>query len=207
MLVSDEVICAFGRLGYMFGCERFDYLPDIITCAKGLTSAYAPMGAMICREYLMEPFLKEDKSFNHGITFAGHPIACAAGLASLDIFEKEDILGNVRRNEPLFRELLEGLYDIPIVGDVRGAGYFFGIELVKNKATKETFNEEEAEEILFNFVSTKLVEAGLICRTDDRGEPVIQLSPPLIAGPDELTEIATTLRKVLTEAAKLVAKL
>ncbi len=155
----------------------------------------------------MEPFLKEDKSFNHGITFAGHPIACAAALANLDIFEKEDILGNVRRNEPLFRELLEGLYDIPIVGDVRGAGYFFGIELVKNKATKETFNEEEAEEILFNFVSTKLVEAGLICRTDDRGEPVIQLSPPLIAGPDELTEIATTLRKVLTEAAKLVAKL
>ncbi len=128
-------------------------------------------------------------------------------MANLDIFEKEDILGNVRRNEPLFRELLEGLYDIPIVGDVRGAGYFFGIELVKNKATKETFNEEEAEEILFNFVSTKLVEAGLICRTDDRGEPVIQLSPPLIAGPDELTEIATTLRKVLTEAAKLVAKL
>jgi len=207
MLVSDEVICAFGRLGYMFGCERFDYLPDIITCAKGITSAYAPMGAMICRDYLMEPFLKEDKAFNHGITFAGHPVACAAALANLDIFEKEDILGNVRRNEGLFRELLEGLYDIPIVGDVRGAGYFFGIELVKDKATKETFNEEEAEEILFNFVSTRLVESGLICRTDDRGEPVIQLSPPLIAGPDELTEIATVLRTVLTEAAALVAKL
>jgi adenosylmethionine-8-amino-7-oxononanoate aminotransferase len=207
MLVSDEVICAFGRLGYMFGCERFDYLPDIITCAKGLTSGYAPMGAMIARDYLMEPFLEEDKAFNHGITFAGHPVVCAAAMANLDIFEKDDILGNVRRNESLFRELLEGLYDLPIVGDVRGAGYFFGIELVKNKAGKEVFNETEAKDILFNFVSPKLHESGLICRTDDRGEPVIQLSPPLIAGPDELKQIATILRNVLTEASELVAKL
>ena len=207
MLVSDEVICAFGRLGYMFGAERFDYLPDIITCAKGLTSGYAPMGAMICREFLMEPFLEEDKSFNHGITFAGHPVACAAASANLDIFEKEDILGNVRKNEGLFKDLLEGLYDLPIVGDVRGVGYFYGIELVKNKATKERFNETEAEDILFNFVSPRLYESGLICRTDDRGEPVIQLSPPLIAGPDELREIETILRKVLTEASELVAKL
>jgi adenosylmethionine-8-amino-7-oxononanoate aminotransferase len=207
MLVSDEVICAFGRLGYMFGCERFDYLPDIITCAKGLTSGYAPMGAMICRDTLMEPFLEEDKAFNHGITFAGHPVACAAAMANLDIFEKEDILGNVRRNEGLFRELLEGLLDIPIVGDVRGAGYFFGIELVKDKATKASFSKTEAEDILFNYVSPKLFEAGLICRTDDRGEPVIQLSPPLIAGPEVLGEMAAILRKVLTDASELVTKL
>ena len=207
MLVSDEVICAFGRLGYMFGCERFDYLPDIITCAKGLTSGYAPMGAMIARDYLMEPFLEKDKAFNHGITFAGHPVACAAAMANLDVFEKEDVLGNVRRNEGLFRELLEGLYDLPIVGDVRGAGYFFGIELVKNKANKEVFNETEAKDILFNFVSPKLHESGLLCRTDDRGEPVIQLSPPLIAGPDELKQIEMILRSVLTEASELVAKL
>jgi len=207
MLVSDEVICAFGRLGYMFGCERYDYLPDIVTCAKGLTSGYAPMGAMIARDTLMEPFLEEDKLFNHGITFAGHPAACAAAMANLDIFEKEDILGNVRRNEGLFRELLEGLLDLPIVGDVRGAGYFYGIELVKDKATKAVFNEDEAEEILFNFVSPKLHESGLICRTDDRGEPVIQLSPPLICGPDELREIEAILRKVLSDASELVAKL
>lgn len=207
MLVSDEVICAFGRLGYMFGCERYDYLPDIITCAKGLTSGYAPMGAMIARDTLMEPFLEKDKLFNHGITFAGHPAACAAAMANLDIFEEEDILGNVRRNEGLFRELLEGLLDLPIVGDVRGAGYFFGIELVKDKATKAVFNEDEAEEILFNFVSPKLHESGLICRTDDRGEPVIQLSPPLICGPDELREIEAILRKVLSDASELVAKL
>ena len=207
MLVSDEVICAFGRLGYMFGCERFDYLPDIITCAKGLTSGYAPMGAMIARDKLMEPFLEEDKAFNHGITFAGHPVACAAAMANLDIFEKDDVLGNVRRNEGLFRELLEGLLDIPIVGDVRGAGYFFGIELVKDKANKASFSESEAEEILFNYVSPKLFEGGLICRTDDRGEPVIQLSPPLIAGPEVLGEMAVILRKVLTDASELVSNL
>jgi len=207
LLVSDEVICAFGRLGYMFGCERYDYLPDIITCAKGLTSGYAPMGAMIARDFLMEPFLKKDKLFNHGITFAGHPVACAAAMANLDIFEKEDVLGNVRRNEGLLRELLEGLYELPIVGDVRGAGYFFGIELVKDKATKATFNEEEAQEILFDFVSSNLAKSGLICRTDDRGEPVIQLSPPLIAGPDELKEMATILYDVLSEASKMLEKL
>jgi adenosylmethionine-8-amino-7-oxononanoate aminotransferase len=207
MLVSDEVICAFGRLGYMFGAERYDYMPDIITCAKGLTSGYAAMGAMICQDYLMEPFLKDNKAFLHGITFAGHPVSCAVALANLDIFEKEDLIGNVRRNEGLFRELLEGLYEIPIVGDVRGDGYFYGIELVKNKETKETFTDDEAEEILFKFLSPRLFEKGLMCRTDDRGFPVIQLSPPLIAGPDELKEIATILRLVLNEATELVAKL
>lgn len=207
MLVSDEVICAFGRLGYMFGAERYDYLPDIITCAKGLTSGYSPMGAMICRDFLMEPFLEDDKTFLHGITFGGHPVSCAAALENLAIFEREDILGNVRKNEPLFRELLEGLYDLPIVGDVRGAGYFFGIELVKNKPTKETFNDDEAEMILFQFLSPKLFEAGLMCRADDRGFPVIQLSPPLIAGPDELREIERILRKILTEASELISNM
>ena len=207
LLVSDEVICAFGRLGYMFGSERYNYQPDIITCAKGLTSGYTPMGAMICRDHLIEPFLEDGACFLHGITFAGHPVACAAALANLDIFEKEDLLGNVRRNEGLFRELLEGLYDLPIVGDVRGDGYFYGIELVKDKTTKETFTGEEGNEFLYKFLSPRLFEAGLMCRTDDRGSPVIQLSPPLIAGPDELNEIADILRKVLTEAVELVGKL
>lgn len=206
MFVSDEVICAFGRLGHMFGAQRFDYLPDIITCAKGLTSGYAPMGAMICSDKLMEPFLKEDATFLHGITFAGHPVSCAVAMANLDIFEDEDILGNVRKNEGLFREFLERLYELPIVGDVRGAGYFFGIELVKDKATKEKFTAEETQEIIFNFISSRIFDEGLICRTDDRGSPVIQLSPPLIAGPVELKEIADILYKVLTEASELIKK-
>jgi adenosylmethionine-8-amino-7-oxononanoate aminotransferase len=205
LLVSDEVICAFGRLGYMFGCERFDYMPDIITCAKGLTSGFVPMGAMIARDFLYEPFLPEDKMFLHGITFGGHPIACAAALANLDVFEKENILENVRKNEGLFKSELEKLYDLPIVGDVRGVGYFYGIELVKNKETKESFTEEESEEILFKFVSPRLYEEGLMCRADDRGEPVIQLSPPLIAGPDEIKKMGEILYRVISEASEKVA--
>lgn len=206
LLVSDEVICAFGRLGHMFGCQRFDYMPDIITCAKGLTSGFAPMGAMIARDFLYEPFLPEDKMFLNGITFGGHPVACAAALANLDVFEKENVLENVLENESLFKSELEKLHELPIVGDVRGLGYFYGIELVKDKATKESFTEDEAEEILFKFVSPRLYEEGLICRADDRGEPVIQLSPPLVMGPDVIKRIASILYKVISEASEKVAK-
>lgn len=205
LLVSDEVICAFGRLGYMFGCERFDYMPDIITCAKGLTSGFVPMGAMICRDFLMQPFLEdEEKLFLHGSTFGGHPVACAAALASLDAFEAENVLANVRENEAFFKSELDKLLELPIVGDVRGAGYFYGIELVKNKQTKEHFSAEESENVLFKFLSPRLYEEGLMCRTDDRGEPVIQLSPPLVAGRKEISEMAAILYKVIAEASELV---
>lgn len=206
LLVSDEVICAFGRLGYMFGCERFNYLPDIITCAKGITSGFVPMGAMIARDFLYEPFLQEDKMFLNGATFGGHPVACAAALANLDVFDKEKVLENVRENEEFFKSELARLNELPIVGDIRGVGYFYGIELVKNKETKESFTEEEAEEILFKFVSPRLYKEGLMCRADDRGEPVIQLSPPLVAGPDEIREIVDILYRVIKEACEKVAQ-
>jgi adenosylmethionine-8-amino-7-oxononanoate aminotransferase len=200
LLVSDEVICAFGRLGHWFGAQRYGYQPDIITMAKGLTSGYAPMGGMICRDFLIEPFLEGEASFLHGITFAGHPVSAAVALANLDVFEREDLLGNVLANEAAFRATLEKLYDLPIVGDVRGDGYFYGIELVKDKETRESFNDEESERLLRGYVSPRLFEEGLICRADDRGDPVIQLSPPLICGPDHFEEIEGVLRKVLTEA-------
>ena len=115
-------------------------------------------------------------------------------------FEKEDLLGNVRANEAAFRATLEKLNDLPIVGDVRGDGYFYGIELVKDKATKETFDDDESERLLRGFMSHALFDAGLICRADDRGDPVIQLSPPLIAGPEQFEEIEAVLRPVLSEA-------
>ena len=201
LLVSDEVICAFGRLGHMFGCERYGYQPDIITCAKGITSGFVPMGAMIARDFLFEPFKADDKLFLHGTTFGGHPVACAAALANLDVFEQEKVLENVRENEALFRSELEKLRELSIVGDVRGAGYFYGIELVRNKDTKETFTEEEAEEVLFKQLSPRIYEEGLMCRADDRGEPVIQLSPPLTAGPKEIKEIADILYRCISEAA------
>src|SRR6187549_2267571 len=160
LLISDEVICAFGRLGYMFGAERYDYQPDIITCAKGITSGYSPLGAMIATDRLMEPFLKGQNSFLHGYTFGGHPVSCAVAMANLDIFENEKINEHVRDNEGAFRSTLEKLTDLPIVGDVRGDGYFYGIELVKDKATKETFTSEECERLLYGFVSKNLYNEG-----------------------------------------------
>ena len=202
LLVSDEVICAFGRLGYWFGCERYDYLPDIITTAKALTSGYSPLGAMLTRDFLVEPFLEGNQSFSHGITFGGHPVSCAVAMANLDIFEREQLNEHVLATEDDFRATLNKLNDLPIVGDVRGDGYFYGIELVKDKATKETFNDEESERLLRGFLSKALFDAGLYCRADDRGDPVVQLSPPLISGPAEFEEIESVLRPVLVEAAE-----
>jgi adenosylmethionine-8-amino-7-oxononanoate aminotransferase len=204
LLVSDEVICAFGRLGYDFGCQRYGYQPDIITCAKGLTSGYSPLGAMLCRDYLAEPFLSGTASFAHGFTFAGHPVSCAVAMANLDIFDEEDLLAHVREHESELRAGLESLADIPIVGDVRGAGYFHAIELVKDRDTHESFSAEESESLLRGFLSGRLFEAGLVCRADDRGNPVVQLAPPLVCGPEQFDEICTTLRTVLTEAADRV---
>jgi adenosylmethionine-8-amino-7-oxononanoate aminotransferase len=198
--VSDEVICAFGRLGHYFGADRYGYLPDIITVAKGMTSGYAPIGAMIVSDRVIEPFLKDTTTFLHGITFAGHPVSCAVALANLDVFEKEDLLGHVRANEDAFRATLSKLTDLPIVGEIRGDGYFYGIELVKDKTTRETFDDDESERLLRGFLSGALFEAGLICRADDRGDPVIQLAPPLIIGQPEFDFIEQTLRSVLTEA-------
>jgi adenosylmethionine-8-amino-7-oxononanoate aminotransferase len=200
LLVSDEVICAFGRLGHYFGSARYGYQPDIITVAKGITSGYSPLGGMLVRDALMEPFTKGTATFLHGVTFAGHPVSAAVALANLDIFEKEDLLGNVRANEAAFRATLGKLSDLPIVGEVRGAGYFYGIELVKDKATRETFDEEESERLLRGFLSQALFDAGLVCRADDRGDPVIQLSPPLICGQAHFDEMEHILRHVLTEA-------
>jgi adenosylmethionine-8-amino-7-oxononanoate aminotransferase len=200
LMVSDEVICAFGRLGEMFGCSRYGFVPDMITCAKGMTSGYSPIGAMIARDHIMEPFLKGDASFAHGITFGGHPVSAAVALANLDAFEREGILAHVQKHEADFRATLDRLADLPIVGDIRGAGYFYGIELVKDKTTKETFSHEEAESLLRGFLSPALYEAGLVCRADDRGDPVIQLSPPLICTQEHFDEIEGILHGVLKEA-------
>ncbi len=200
LLVSDEVICAFGRLGHMFACERYGYQPDIITCAKGLTSGYSPLGAMVATDRLFEPFASGSEMFAHGYTFGGHPVSTAVAMANLDIFEREQLNEHVRDTEGAFRSTLERLGDLPIVGDVRGDGYFYGIELVKDKATKETFDEDESERLLRGFLSKALFDGGLYCRADDRGDPVIQLAPPLICDQSHFDEIEQILRSVLTGA-------
>jgi hypothetical protein len=202
LLISDEVICAFGRLGEWFGAQRYGYQPDLITTAKGLTSSYAPMGAVIASDRIIEPFLEGTTSFAHGFTFGGHPICSAVALANIEAFEEEAILDNVRENEPHFRAMLESLRDIEIVGDVRGAGYFHAIELVKDRDTKQSFTHEESEKLLRGYLSAEIFKRGLICRADDRGDPVVQLSPPLIAGPEHFEEMEGILRPVLEEAAR-----
>ncbi|MGZ3101694.1 aspartate aminotransferase family protein [Streptomyces sp. H72] len=200
LLVSDEVICAFGRLGTTFACDKFGYVPDMITCAKGMTSGYSPIGACIISDRLAEPFYKGDNTFLHGYTFGGHPVSAAVGIANLDLFEREGLNQHVLDNEGNFRATLEKLLDLPIVGDVRGNGFFYGIELVKDKATKESFNDEETERVLYGFLSKALFENGLYCRADDRGDPVIQLAPPLISNQETFDEIEQILRATLTEA-------
>ncbi len=204
LLVADETICAFGRIGSPFAIANYHITPDIITCAKGMTSGYAPMGAMIASDRLYEPFSKGTTTFLHGYTWGGHPVGAAVALANLDILENEGLYDNVRANEAAFAATIGKLTDLDIVGDVRGAGYFYGIELVKDKVTKETFSDDEAERLLRGYLSKALFDNGLYCRADDRGDPVIQLSPPLIVGQPEFDEIEQILRSVLTKGMELL---
>jgi adenosylmethionine-8-amino-7-oxononanoate aminotransferase len=204
LLSADEVITAFGRVGYWFASERYDIRPDIVTSAKGLSSSYASIGAVIATDKVMEPFMGETSMFSHGITFGGHPVMCAIALKNIEIMKREGIIEHVRKNEDAFRSTLAQLLDIPIVGDLRGTGFFYAIELVKDKDTRETFSDEECEKLLRGFLSNALFDAGMICRADDRGDPVIQISPPLVAGQAEFDEITSILGEVLTEGAALM---
>ena len=199
-LVADETITGYGRSGHMFASERYDIRPDFMVTAKAITSGAQPLGALFMKEKYFEPFTKGTNILAHGYTFAAHPVACAVAIANLDIFEKERVLEHVQKNSPIFRDTLERLHDLPIVGDVRGDGYFFAIELVRDKVTRETFNDEESEKLLRGFLSKALYEAGIYCRADDRGDPVVQLAPPLTIGPKEFNEIEALLRDVLTRA-------
>jgi adenosylmethionine-8-amino-7-oxononanoate aminotransferase len=205
LLCADEVITGFGRVGDWFASARYDIRPDLITCAKGLSSAYAAIGAVVASDAVAAPFLEEGVAFTHGVTFGGHPVQAAIALANIAIMRRERIVENVQLNEARFRAALEPLLDLPIVGDLRGAGYFWAIELVKDKETRETFTHAESESLLGGFLSSRLLERGLICRADDRGDPVVQLSPPLVAGPDEFDRIAVILGDVLAEAWQKVA--
>ena len=199
LLVSDEVICAFGRIGDWFGSTRLGYQPDMITFAKGVTSGYAPLGGVLISDRIAAPFLDSTASFLHGITFAGHPVSCAVALANLDVMEREGLPARVQSLEGDFRASLDTLSDLPIVSEVRGMGFFYGIELTKGG---ESFSDDECEWLIRRFLSGRLLELGLICRADDRGDPVIQLSPPLIIGQDEFDFITATLRQALVEAWK-----
>jgi adenosylmethionine-8-amino-7-oxononanoate aminotransferase len=200
LLCADEVICGFGRLGAWFGSEKYDIRPDLITCAKGLSSAYAAIGAVIASEKVYEPFASGTSMYTHGITFGGHPVMCAIALKNIEIMKRERIVEHVAENAEAMRSGLATLLDLPIVGDLRGTGFFYALELVKDKETRATFTDEESETLLRGFLSGALWERGLICRADDRGDPVVQISPPLVAGQAEIDEIVGILGDVLAEA-------
>jgi adenosylmethionine-8-amino-7-oxononanoate aminotransferase len=200
LLCADEVITGFGRVGAWFGSERYDIRPDLLTTAKGLSSSYGVIGALVARDAVMQPFLEGKRVYLHGMTFGGHPVQCAVALKNIEIMRREGIVDRVAANEGALQRSLEGLLDLPIVGDVRGVGYFWAVELVKDKATKATFSAEECEWLLRDFLSPALFERGLICRADDRGDPVVQISPPLVAGQAEFDAIAAILGDVLAEA-------
>jgi adenosylmethionine-8-amino-7-oxononanoate aminotransferase len=200
LLCADEVITGFGRVGAWFGSDKYDIRPDIVTCAKGLSSAYAPIGAVIATDRVMEPFLEGRKMYAHGITFGGHPVATAVALKNIEIMRRERIVEHVAEKQDAFRATLEQLLELPIVGDVRGTGFFYAIELVKDKETRASFSDAECETLLRGFLSPQIFERGLICRADDRGDPVVQISPPLVADQAEFDEIVSILGDVLVEA-------
>jgi adenosylmethionine-8-amino-7-oxononanoate aminotransferase len=200
LLSADEVITGFGRVGHWFASERYDIRPDIICCAKGLSSSYAAIGAVVAADRVVEPFLADASMFSHGITFGGHPVMCAIALKNIEIMKRERIVEGVLEHEAAFRSTLEQLLDLPIVGDVRGTGFFYAVELVKDKETRETFSNDECEWLLRGFLSGRLYDRGLICRADDRGDPVIQISPPLVARQPEFDRIVEVLGETLAEA-------
>ena len=200
LLCADEVITGFGRVGAWFASEKYDIRPDLITCAKGLSSAYASIGAVLVSDKVHDAFASDDAMYTHGITFGGHPVASAIALKNIEIMKREQIVEGVVEHGDDFRARLATLLDLPLAGDLRGTGFFYALELVKNKETRETFDRQECEELLRGFLSPRLFENGLICRTDDRGDPVIQISPPLVARAEEFATIVNVLGEALAAA-------
>jgi adenosylmethionine-8-amino-7-oxononanoate aminotransferase len=202
LLCADEVITGFGRVGAWFGSERYDIRPDLMTIAKGLSSSYAAIGAVVASDRVMEPFMQDTSMYSHGITFGGHPVMSAIALKNIEIMKRDRIVEHVAETQDTFRQTLSQLLELPIVGDIRGTGFFYAIELVKDKETRESFDDRECETLLRDFLSPRLFERCLICRADDRGDPVIQISPPLIAGQHEFDQIVSILGDALDEAWK-----
>jgi adenosylmethionine-8-amino-7-oxononanoate aminotransferase len=200
LLCADEVITGFGRLGAWFGSERYDIRPDLITIAKGLSSSYASIGAVVATDRVIEPFMQGASMYSHGITFGGHPVQAAVALKNIEIMRRERIVEHVAETQDAFRATLSQLLELPIVGDVRGTGFFYAVELVKDKESRATFDAEECETLLRDFLSPRLFERGLICRADDRGDPVVQISPPLVARQEQFDELVGILGDVLDEA-------
>jgi adenosylmethionine-8-amino-7-oxononanoate aminotransferase len=204
LLMADEVITGFGRIGEWFAVSREGVAPDLISVAKGLTAAYAPMGAMLARERVLAPLVEQRKVLRHGITFGGHPLSAAVALKSIEIIERDRVLENVRAQAGPLESRLQRLRELPIVGDVRGAGFFWAMELVKDEDDAR-FDQAERDELLRSYLPRRLRDAGLIARCDDRGDAVLQIAPPLISDADLLDDLVARLTDVLRDAGKHMA--
>jgi adenosylmethionine-8-amino-7-oxononanoate aminotransferase len=201
LLMADEVICGCGRLGEWIATGREGVTPDLVSLAKGLTSAYAPMGAVLAAERVISPIVESGAVIRHGITFGGHPVSAAVALKNMDIFERDGVLENVRELTPYLAERLDALRALPIVGDVRGDGFFWALEMVRDEANTR-FDQSERDRLIRGFLPRRLREAGLIARADDRGDAVLQIAPPLICDKPVLDEIVTRLGDVLSDAGR-----
>jgi len=209
LMIMDEVICGFGRLGELFGSTYFGVEPDVITSAKGITSSYAPLGAVLVRKSVADAFAADvdehtpapvaaarKYGFMHGLTFGGHPVSCAAALANLDIFLEEDLPGQAKKmGNYLYGELQAALGEHPNVGDIRGAGLFLGVELVSDKQTKASPDKSE----VLDWLSAQMNERGVILRNDGRNDPTTQLCPPLVVTKEECDYVVKTLAESIDE--------
>ncbi len=203
LLVSDAVICAFGRLGEWFGIERFDVVPDMTSFAKGVTSGYLPMGGVVVGDKMASTLKENAPMFMHGSTFGGHPVSSAVALENIAIMEREKLLQNVHDLEGHFGDELGRMAaDHPVVKEVRGMGFFWAVEINPEKADGTPLEGDEYQKYFKGVVSRKLMEGGLICRFDDKDDPVIQFSPALVSDKEVLSRIAEITDGALTELEK-----
>lgn len=195
VMIMDEVICGFGRTGKMFGSEHWGIKPDMMTLAKGMTSAYYPLGAVVVSKEIADSFIgTEYQKLMHGITFGGHPVAAAAALANIAIIERENLVEQAaQKGEYLRAELHKALDRHPSIGDIRGLGMFVGIELVTDKEKRTAMPGGPR----MGWLSDQLLHRGLICRCDDRLDPVIQLAPPLIMTYEEMDQMVSIIEEVI----------
>jgi adenosylmethionine-8-amino-7-oxononanoate aminotransferase len=203
LLVADEVITAFGRLGEWFGGSCFDARPDLITIAKGVTSGYAPLGAAMAHDRVADVLNRPGVVLNHGYTFSGHPLSCAVASRTIEIMRRERVLDNVRTHQDRLAGSMAELEHLPIVGEVRGRGYFYAAELAPGDADRP-FCMEEREALIRDLIPRRLREAGLLARVYDRAQPLVQIAPPLVCTAAELDRIVGILAETLDEASRML---
>ncbi|HEY9096173.1 MAG TPA: aminotransferase class III-fold pyridoxal phosphate-dependent enzyme, partial [Hydrogenophaga sp.] len=192
LLISDEVICAFGRLGHWFAYEKFGYKPDLVTFAKGVTSGYVPLGGVMVGDRVAKVLIEQGGEFNHGYTYSGHPVACAVALANIELMEREGLVARVKEDTgPYLAQCFESLKSHPLVGEAETCGFVAGITLVKDQATKQPFDAE--------------VGAGMVCRGHCFTNGLIMravgdrmiIAPPLVMTRAQVDELVALIRRCL----------